>query len=212
MSAPSRGIPFVVAAPSGTGKTTVCRRLVEQDLAIEFSVSHTTRAPRPEEQDGVHYHFVTREEFASLVADGAFLESAEYNGNLYGTSWRAIEAPLAQGRDVLLEIEVQGAAQVRERREDARSIFLLPPSMEVLRERLRRRGTDAPGQVEERLAWAERVELEAGPRFDYAVVNDDLDACVADLRSILDAERAGQAAALREQFDPGAALALLRRA
>ncbi len=212
MSAPRRGIPFVVAAPSGTGKTTVCRQLVERDPQIEFSVSHTTRAPRSEECDAIHYHFVTRQEFASLVADNAFLESAEYNGNLYGTSWSAIEAPLRQGRDVLLEIEVQGAAQVRERRQDARSIFLLPPSMEVLRERLRRRGTDAPEQVEARLAWAERVELEAGRRFDYAVVNDDLDACVADVRRILDAERAGQAAALREQFDPATALALLRGA
>jgi len=212
MSAPRRGIPFVVAAPSGTGKTTVCRRVAEQDARIEFSISHTTRTPRQGERDGVHYHFVTRQEFASLAGDGAFLESAEYNGNLYGTSWAAIEAPLEQGRDVLLEIEVQGAAQVRERREDARSIFLLPPSMKVLRERLRGRGTDAPEQVEKRLAWAERVELEAGRRFDYAVVNDDLDVCVADVRSILEGERAGHSAPLRERFDPARALALLLRA
>lgn len=212
MSAARRGIPFVVAAPSGTGKTTVCLRLLEQDPQIEFSVSHTTRARRKGEEDGIHYHFVTREEFERLVAEGAFLESAEYNGNLYGTSWSAIQAPLEQGRDVLLEIEVKGATQVRERRQDARFIFLLPPSLEVLRERLRGRGTDAPEEVEKRLAWAERVELEAGRRFDYAVVNDDLDACVADVRRILDAERAGQAGALREHFDPAAAVALLRSA
>ncbi len=207
-----RGIPFVVAAPSGTGKTTVCRRLVAEDDQLEFSVSHTTRPAREGETDGVDYCFVSRQDFEALRAEGAFLESAEYNGNLYGTSRGAIEAPLEQGRDVLLEIEVKGATQVRQRREDARFIFLLPPSMEVLRERLLGRGTDAPEQVEERLTRAEGVELEAGLRFDYAVVNDDLDACVADVRRILDAERAGRVAALREQFDPATALALLRRA
>ena len=210
MSGARRGIPFVIAAPSGTGKTTVCRRLVADDPVIEFSVSHTTRPPRRDERDGVHYHFVGGEEFGKLAADGAFLEWAEYNGNLYGTSWGAIEAPLAAGRDVLLEIEVQGAAQVRERRDDARFVFLLPPSMEVLRARLSQRGTDTPKQVQERLDWAERVELEAGLRFDYAVVNDDLDRCVAQVREILDAERDGCAGPLRERLEPRAALARLR--
>jgi guanylate kinase len=209
VSAARQGIPFVVAAPSGTGKTTVCRRLVEADPLIEFSVSHTTRPPREGERDGIHYHFVTPEEFAKLIEEGAFLEWAEYNGNRYGTSWRAIEAPLGQGRDVLLEIEVQGAAQVRQRRPEARSIFLLPPSMEALRARLRGRGTDAPAEVEKRLAWAERVELREGLAFDYAVVNDDLDTCVAQVREILEAERAGRAAPLRRRFDPAAALARL---
>jgi guanylate kinase len=212
VSAARKGIPFVVAAPSGTGKTTVCRRLVEADALIEFSVSHTTRPPREGERDGVHYHFVTPEEFAKLIEEGAFLEWAEYNGNRYGTSWRAIEVPLGQGRDVLLEIEVQGAAQVRERRADARSIFLLPPSMEALRARLRGRGTDAPAEVEKRLAWAERVELRAGLDFDYAVVNDELDTCVAEVREILEAERGARTAELRRRFDPAAALARLRRA
>jgi guanylate kinase len=212
VSAVRKGIPFVIAAPSGTGKTTVCRRLVEVDALIEFSVSHTTRTPRTRERDSVHYHFVGREDFAKLAGEGAFLEWAEYNGNLYGTSWRSVEEPLAAGRDVLLEIEVQGAAQVRERRPGARFIFLLPPSMQALRTRLEQRGTDTPAEVERRLAWAEREELGAGTAFDYAVVNDELEACVAEVRGILEAERSGEVATLRQRFDPVRALARLREA
>ena len=204
------GIPFVVAAPSGTGKTTVCRRVVESDPLVEFSVSHTTRAQRPGEEDGVAYHFVTREEFARLVAAGAFLEWAEYNGNHYGTSWASLDAPLARGRDVLLEIEIQGARQVRERRRDARLIFLLPPSLEVLERRLRSRGTDSPEAVAGRLALARRELAAAEDGFDYAVVNDDLERCVAEVVAILAAERAGDAAELRRRCDPGPALARLR--
>jgi len=123
--------PFVVAAPSGTGKTTVCRLVVERDARIELSISHTTRGRRAGEHDGVAYHFVTREAFQELVDADAFLEWAEYHGNRYGTSRAALEAPLARGHDVLLEIEIQGARQVRERRPDARLIFLLPPSREA---------------------------------------------------------------------------------
>jgi guanylate kinase len=204
-----RGIPFVVAAPSGTGKTTVCRRVVERDPLVEFSVSHTTRAQRPGEEDAVAYHFVTREEFARLVAAGAFLEWAEYNGNHYGTSWASLDAPLARGRDVLLEIEIQGARQVRERRRDARLIFLLPPSLEVLERRLRSRGTDSPEAVAGRLALARR-ELAAADGFDYAVVNDDLERCVAEVAAILAAERAGDTSELRRRCDPRPALARLR--
>jgi guanylate kinase len=203
-----RGIPFVVAAPSGTGKTTVCRRLVEEDPLLEFSVSHTTRRPRSGEREGVDYHFVSEARFAELVRQGAFLEWAEYNQNRYGTSWRALEEPLAHGHDVVLEIEVQGAAQVRERRADARFLFLLPPSFEVLERRLRARGTDDPQQVAERLALARR-ELESALRFDYAVVNDDLARCLAELHEIVGAERAGRAAELRRRFEPRAALARL---
>ena len=209
MSAGRRGIPFVVAAPSGTGKTTVCRRVVAEDPLVEFSISHTTRGRREGEEDGVHYHFVTPEVFERLAGEGAFLEWAVYNDHRYGTSWRAIEDPLARGRDVLLEIEVQGAAQVRERREDARFIFLLPPSMKVLEERLRARGTDVPEQIERRLALAER-EVGAVERFDYAVVNDQLETCVAEVAEILRAEREGEAEPLRRRFDPPAALARLR--
>jgi guanylate kinase len=203
------GFPVVVAAPSGTGKTTVCRAVVAQDPGIVFSVSHTTRPQRRKEKDGKDYHFVKPEEFRRLVADGAFLEWAEYNGCEYGTSWAAIDAPLASGKDVLLEIEVQGARQVRERRADARFIFLLPPSTQVLRARLVQRGTDSQAQIERRLELARR-ELEAIHTFDYAVVNEELQTCVRNVLEILEGERRGEAQALRQRFATGAALERLR--
>ena len=206
MSAAGNGIVFVVAAPSGTGKTTVCSGVVSRDPMVELSVSHTTRSPRAGETDAVQYHFVTRERFTELVDARAFLEWAEYNRNFYGTSWASIEAPVAAGRDVLLEIEVQGAAQVRERRDDAQLIFLLPPSLKVLEQRLRGRGGDSEDEIGRRLMVA-RGELEAAPRFDFAVVNDDLEACVAAVGSILDGCRQGRSAELRERFAPARALA-----
>ena len=206
-----RCFPIVVAAPSGTGKTTVCRRVVERDPGVVFSVSHTTRGRRAGEIDGRDYHFVEAAEFQRMVDGGEFLEFAVYNDHHYGTSWAAIESPLAAGRDVLLEIEVQGAGQVRTRREDARMIFLLPPSMKVLRERLTGRGTDGAEVIERRLALAER-ELQAAPSFDYAVVNDDLDACVGQVLEIVASEREGRGEVLRERLAPGHALEGLRRA
>ncbi len=209
MNAGRRGVPFVVAAPSGTGKTTVCHQVVQNDPLVEFSVSHTTRERRDDEAEGIDYHFVTQERFQEMVREDAFLEWAEYDGNRYGTSRASIEEPLARGRDMLLEIEVQGAAQVRERRGDARFIFLLPPSMEALRERLCARNTDAPERIERRLALAAR-EMEEVIRFDYAVVNDDLERCVAEVGEILRGERGGGAAYLRRRLDPEAALARLR--
>ena len=198
-----RGIPVVVAAPSGAGKTTVCRALVDADAGIVFSVSHTTRPRRPRERDGVDYHYVTRREFLRLVREDAFLEHAEYSGNLYGTSWRAIEGPLVAGRDVLLEIEVQGARQVRERLPSARLVFLLPPSLSELERRLRLRGTDVPGEVERRLAIARR-ELRELDRFDYAIVNDHKDRAVVELRALLEAERKGAVADVRARHAPTA--------
>lgn len=208
----ARAIPFVVAAPSGTGKTTVCRRVVARDPQVELSVSHTTRARRPGEEDGIAYHFVTPAVFQAMVDEKEFLEWAEYHGNRYGTSWAALEAPLAGGRDVLLEIEVQGARQVRERRSDARLIFLIPPSMAVLETRLRQRGTETEEAVAGRLALARSELAVADGLFDYAVVNDDLERCVAEVSEILRAEREGRAAELRARFDPATALAGLRRA
>jgi guanylate kinase len=205
----NRGILFVVAAPSGTGKTSVCRRIVGDDSEIVFSVSHTTRNRRNGEVDGEDYHFTTTEEFQRLAEAGAFLEWAIYNGNHYGTSWTAIEEPLAAGRDVILEIEVQGAQQVRKRREDARFIFLLPPSMDELRVRLIGRGTDSADEVRRRLETA-RIELEASSAFDYAVFNDDLDACVAAVEAVIRAERSGSVAALRREHAVDAALAKFR--
>jgi guanylate kinase len=195
------GLPIVVAAPSGTGKTTVCRQVVERDGEIVFSVSHTTRPRRPGETDGTDYHFVDEARFLALVAEGAFLEHAVYNENRYGTSHAALDGPMTKGFDVLLEIEVQGARQVRTRRPDARFVFLLPPSFETLHERLLGRGTDAPEQIERRLEVARR-ELLAVADFDYAVVNDDLDRCVADVLSILAAERSGDPREARQRLAP----------
>lgn len=209
MSTRPPGIPFVVAAPSGTGKTTVCLALRERDPRLVFSVSHTTRPRRPGERDGVDYHFVSVEEFQRLASAGAFLEWAVYNENHYGTSWKAIEGPLAAGNDVLLEIEVQGARQVRKRLPDARLIFLLPPSKQALVQRLEGRGTDTAEQVAVRLRTAQ-CELEAVEEFDYAVVNDDLERCVANLREIIAAERAGTTAELRRRFTPRTAAERLR--
>jgi len=207
----NRGIPFVVAAPSGTGKTTVCRLVVGRNDGILFSVSHTTRPIRETETDGVDYHFVTQAEFQRLVDAGAFVESAVYNGNHYGTSWDSIEPQLAAGCDVLLEIEVQGARQVRERRDDVRMIFLLPPSFETLRQRLVGRGTDSEDQVRKRLDLA-REEFAAIGDFDYAIENDDLERCARDVESVIRAERAGDTAEVRERFAVGPARARFEQA
>lgn len=204
-----RGIAFVVSAPSGTGKTTVCRALVAADPRLRFSVSHTTRPPRAGERDGQDYWFVDRARFAELVAEGAFLEHAEYAGNLYGTSHAAIDGPLAEGFDLLLEIEVQGARQVRERRPDARFVFLLPPSLAALEARLRGRGSDDPEAVRARLELARR-ELREAERFDYLLVNDDLEGCVTALREVIEAERSGRREAARARYGRDVVLPRLR--
>jgi guanylate kinase len=203
-NAAQQGIPFVVAAPSGTGKTTVCRQVAERDALISFSVSHTTRRMRDGEVDGRDYFFVDEPEFQRLVAEGEFLEWAEYNAHLYGSSWKAIDRGLTGGRDLLLEIEVQGARQVRARRPDARLIFLLPPSMEELARRLQGRGTDSGEEIRRRLDVA-NLELEAIGDFDYAVTNGDLERCVANLLEIIRAEREGSVDELKERFSPAVA-------
>jgi guanylate kinase len=201
------GIPFVVAAPSGTGKTTVCKRLVSRDPKLAFSVSHTTRASRDGEIAGRDYHFVTPSDFTRLVAEDAFLEWAEYNGNRYGTSFAALDAPRAAGRDVLLEIEVQGARQVRRRLAAARFIFIYPPSLAELRKRLEGRATNTREDVEKRMRTAE-IELAALGEFDYAVENDEIETCVARVAEILSAERGGDVTEIervRRRYDPSAA-------
>jgi guanylate kinase len=199
VTAPRRGIPFVVSAPSGAGKTTVLRAILVRDPELVVSVSHTTRRPRPGERDGVDYHFVSEDEFRRLVAKGAFLEHAVYSGHLYGTSWAAIEAPLAHGSDVLLEIETEGARQVRARRADARLVFLLPPSLAALESRLRGRGTDDPAEIARRLAIA-RGELAAAPLFEAFVVNENVEQAAADLLEIVGAARAGRFAEVAGRF------------
>jgi guanylate kinase len=206
-----RGIPFVISAPSGTGKTTVCREVVARDPAIVLSVSHTTRAPRPGERDGVNYHFVTPAQFRGMVSEGAFLEFAEYGGHLYGTSWTALEGPRKAGRDVLLEIEVQGGAQVRERLAEACLIFLVPPSFAELENRLRGRRTDDESVIQRRLAIAHQ-ELQAVLRYDWVVENTVVSEAVDAVLAIIAGMRTGGVdAGLRDRFARDAALPRLRQ-
>jgi guanylate kinase len=203
-----RGIPFVVSAPSGTGKTTVCGAVVARDPGIVLSTSHTTRPMRPGEREGVDYHFVSPAVFRHMVSEGAFLEWAEYSGNLYGTSHAALEARLEGGIDVLLEIETEGARQVRARRPDAHLIFLLPPSLAALEARLRGRGTDDPADVERRLQIARR-EFGAAGCFRYFVVNDEVEVAVSSVCEVIEAVRAGDADRARARFGRDAMLGRL---
>jgi len=178
----------VVSAPSGAGKTTILARVLRDLGGIRFSVSHTTRAPRGAERDGVEYHFVDRAAFERLRDEGGLLEWAEVHGNLYGTGVAEIERASAARIDILLDLDVQGAAQVRRRIPEAVMVFILPPSYEVLEHRLRGRGQDDEATIGRRLAAAGR-EIDAFEHYDYAIVNDDLDACVEELKSIVRAAR-----------------------
>jgi guanylate kinase len=180
---PSPGV-FVVSSPSGGGKTSLVNALLQRDERVALSVSHTTRAPRPGEQDGVHYYFVDRPEFDRLVERGAFLEHAEVFGNCYGTGREAVERQLSEGYDVLLDIDWQGARQVRQSYPSARTVFILPPSMGVLRQRLERRGQDSEKVIAGRMRAA-RAELEHAAEFDFLVVNDDFEAALDDLHAIV---------------------------
>jgi guanylate kinase len=181
--------PFllILSSPSGAGKTTIARALLAARDDLGFSVSATTRTPRPGEQDGVDYHFLAREEFERQRQAGAFLEWAEYGGQLYGTLLAEVERVQAEGRHVILDIEVQGALQIRQRRSDVVSIFILPPSAEELVARLGGRGTDRPADLERRLRRA-MAELDEALRYDYLVVNDDRTQAVAEVAAIVDAE------------------------
>ena len=197
----------VVSAPSGAGKTTVLARVLEETPGLRFSVSHTTRAPRPGEQDGVDYHFVTPQAFLRLQQAGGLLEWAEVHGNLYGTGLAEIDRARGEGRDLLLDLDVKGAEQVRSAIPDAVTVFILPPSFDVLERRLRGRGQDDEATIRRRLAMAGR-EIGAFEQYDYAIVNDDLDASVEALKSIVRAARcrvalvAERARAIGATFQP----------
>jgi guanylate kinase len=179
---------IIVSAPSGAGKSSLVKAWLEQDKAIGLSISYTTRPPRPGEVDGVNYRFVDRDTFIAMLGRGEFLESAEIYGNYYGTSQPWIEAQMAQGQDVLLEIDWQGAAQVRKLMPQAVSIFILPPSITELRRRLEERGTDSVEVIERRMAAA-RDEISHALVADYLVVNDVFEAALADLMAIGRARR-----------------------
>lgn len=184
----ARGMLLIVSAPSGAGKTTLVRALLKADPAIRLSVSYTTRAPRPAEVDGKDYHFVSKEEFLAMASQAELLESAEVYGNFYGTSGAWIGRELAAGRDILLEIDWQGASQVKRQFPEALSIFILPPSLQALRNRLMNRAQDNQEVIEKRLAAAAEDISHAG-EFDYIIVNDDFDAALLDLTAVVRASR-----------------------
>ncbi|KAB2926929.1 MAG: guanylate kinase [Dechloromonas sp.] len=179
---------YVVAAPSGAGKTTLVRLLLENEPEVQLSISHTTRDPRPGEQDGREYHFVDSDEFRAMIDRHDFLEWAEVHGNFYGTSKKRIADRLASGGDVLLEIDWQGAQQVRALFPAAIGVFILPPSMEELTRRLTGRGTDSSEVISRRLAAAQ-AEMRHVGEFDYVIINDQLDRALEDLRAVVRASR-----------------------
>jgi guanylate kinase len=183
----NKGKLFIFSAASGTGKTSLAKALVESTPDVAFSVSHTTRAPRPGEQHGVHYYFVTREEFERMVANGEFVEHATVFGNSYGTSKQAIEDQIKSGKSVILDIDWQGARAIKKWRPEAVSIFILPPSRAALRERLTNRGQDSDEVIDTRMRAA-ISEMRHYREFDQLVVNDDFDAALADLKAILRGE------------------------
>jgi guanylate kinase len=181
----NRGHLYVIAAPSGAGKTSLLRALLQRRPNLAFSVSCTTRASRPHEQDGRDYHFVSRAEFERLVKAEAFIEHADVFGNLYGTLQATVESALAEGRDLILEIDWQGANQVRSRLPEAIQIFILPPSRRELEARLRKRGTDSPEAIARRLAESVS-EMSHWRDFDYVVINGDFDQALAEIEAIFD--------------------------
>lgn len=190
------GYLYIVSAPSGAGKTTLVKLLLENDPGIRLSVSYTTRAPRAGEQDGREYHFIGVEAFRTMIDAGDFLEWAEVHGNYYGTSKRWIEAEMAADRDVLLEIDWQGAQQVRNVFPAAIGVFVLPPSVDELERRLSGRGTDSAETIARRLAAAQDEMRHVG-EFDYVIINDDLQRALGDLLSVARASRLRYAAQCR---------------
>ena len=210
------GILFIISAPSGSGKSTLVKELMREMSDLEFSVSYTTRAPRGSEVDGREYHFITREEFEAMVRNHEFLECAEVFGNYYGTAARVLASAAERGLDLLLDIDVQGAAQVRQGVKDAVSIFVLPPDRHTLEKRLRNRsvseaqtsgnGRSTSDQVIERRLNEARKEIEKWSNYDYILVNDRLDESVELLKAIVLAERAKRSAGTESEAERKATL------
>ncbi|UVL89229.1 guanylate kinase [Pseudomonas sichuanensis] len=184
----SSGTLYIVSAPSGAGKTSLVTELIKQDPHVRVSVSHTTRAMRPGEAHGVNYHFVVHEEFKALIAQGDFLEHAEVFGNFYGTSRSALQETLDQGFDLILEIDWQGAQQVRKLMPEARSIFILPPSQQALRQRLDGRGQDSEEIIAGRMKEAVS-EMEHYDEYEYVIINDEFDVALDDLKAVFRSNR-----------------------
>ncbi|WGL15465.1 guanylate kinase [Microbulbifer bruguierae] len=203
----SKGTLYTVSAPSGAGKTSLVKALIENDSQVTVSVSHTTRPMRPGETDGINYHFVSRDEFVEMLGRAAFLEHAQVFENFYGTSKAWVEETLASGRDVILEIDWQGAAQVRKQIPETVGIFILPPSQQALQERLTGRGQDAQSVIDKRMAQAIN-EMSHYVETDYLIINDDFTAALTELRAILVAERQRLA---RQQVEHAALLQSLLR-
>jgi guanylate kinase len=180
----ARDRAFILCAASGTGKTSLAQALVRRHADLAFSISHTTRSPRPGEVDGVHYHFVTPAQFEALVHADGFLEHAEVFGNRYGTSRASVEELLKQGKRVILDIDWQGARSIKKAWPDAVSIFLLPPSRDALEQRLKDRRQDSPEVIQRRMAAA-ISEMRHYREFDHVVINDDFELAVADLEAII---------------------------
>ncbi|RUP25315.1 MAG: guanylate kinase [Curvibacter sp.] len=191
---------FVVAAPSGAGKSSLVKALLELDSRVQPSVSHTTRAPRGQEKHGREYFFVSQTEFDSMVANNAFIEWAHVHGNRYGTSKKAIEERIAEGADVVLEIDFQGAIQIKKAFANAILIFILPPSWEELRSRLERRGEDAPDVIELRLKNA-AVEMAQASKFDFVIINELFERALFDMKAVVHAQRLKYAAQRRARAD-----------
>lgn len=182
-----RGKTFIVSGPSGVGKSTVLKALLERRKNVYFSVSATTREIRPGEEDGVHYHFLEVDTFRQWIARGDFLEYAEYVGNFYGTPRQYVDEAMDRGEDVILDIEIQGAIQVKGKRPETVSIFIAPPSWAELERRLTERGTDSPEKIQKRLLRA-KVEFQTAHTYDYFVINDSVESAVRELDAIMTAE------------------------
>ena len=190
----SRGLLIVISGPSGVGKDTIVKRLLEIDPKLRYSVSYTTRPMRDYEVDGEHYSFVSEPEFAELVRQGEFLEHAKYSGHRYGTSAARVEKARSEGHDILLKIDVQGAEQVRRKMPDGVFVFIEPPSMEELLRRRKERGSESAEVMEARQRAAE-LEMGFAEKYDYIVVNDELERAVREVEAIIDRERAARGAA-----------------